>query len=149
MFTNTNNEKQQQREQTNEELKDIVLNVTQRVIANKKRVSVEDFESGEATAALSMGVMIMMIVFMIIVSIALRQLKSKWVHASGAALMLGIVLGVITYQARTDLSAQVAVEDKSRIIQFVDWMFFDVKFFFLVLLPPVVFEAGYTLHPGT
>ena len=151
MFTNNNNnnEKQEQRDQTNEELKDIVLNVTQRVIANKKRVSVEDFESGEATAALSMGVMIMMIVFMIIVSIALRQLKSKWVHASGAALMLGIVLGVITYQARTDLSAQVAVEDKSRIIQFVDWMFFDVKFFFLVLLPPVVFEAGYTLHPGT
>ena len=69
MFTNNNNnnEKQQQRDQTNEELKDIVLNVTQRVIANKKRVSVEDFESGEATAALSMGVMIMMIVFMIIV----------------------------------------------------------------------------------
>ena len=62
MFTNNNNnEKQQQRDQTKEELKDIVLNVTQRVIANKKRVSVEDFESGEATAALSMGVMIMMI----------------------------------------------------------------------------------------
>ena len=36
-----------------------------------------------------------------------------------------------------------AVQEKSRIIQFVDWMFFDVKFFFLVLLPPVVFEAGY------
>ena len=62
MFTNNNNnEKQQQRDQTKEELKDIVLNVTQRVIANKKRVSVEDFESGEASAALSMGVMIMMI----------------------------------------------------------------------------------------
>ena len=135
--------------ETNEELKDIVLNVTQRVIANKKRVSVEDFESSETTAALSMGVMILMIVFMIVVSIALKQLKAKWVHASGASLMLGIVLGVITYQARTDLSMQVAVEEKSRIIQFVDWMFFDVKFFFLVLLPPVVFEAGYTLHPGT
>ena len=135
--------------ETNEELKDIVLNVTQRVIANKKRVSVEDFESGERTAALSMGVMILMIVFMIVVSIALKQLKPKWVHASGASLMLGIVLGMITYQARADLSMQVAVEEKSRIIQFVDWMFFDVKFFFLVLLPPVVFEAGYTLHPGT
>ena len=135
--------------ETNEELKDIVLNVTQRVIANKKRVSVEDFESGERTAALSMGVMILMIVFMIVVSIALKQLKPKWVHASGASLMLGIVLGMMTYQARTDLSMQVAVEEKSRIIQFVDWMFFDVKFFFLVLLPPVVFEAGYTLHPGT
>jgi sodium/hydrogen exchanger 3 len=135
--------------ETNEELKDIVLNVTQRVIANKKRVSVEDFESGETTAALSMGVMILMIVFMIVVSIALKQLKPKWVHASGASLMLGIVLGMMTYQARTDLSMQVAVEEKSRIIQFVDWMFFDVKFFFLVLLPPVVFEAGYTLHPGT
>ena len=135
--------------ETNEELKDIVLNVTQRVIANKKRVSVEDFESGEATAALSMGVMILMIVFMIVVSITLKQLKAKWVHASGASLMLGIVLGMITYQARADLSMQVAVQEKSRIIQFVDWMFFDVKFFFLVLLPPVVFEAGYTLHPGT
>jgi len=148
-FTNSIRDKQLQREQVNEELRDIVLNVTQRVVANKKRISVEDFESGEATAALSMGVMIMMIVFMIVVSIALRQLKSKWVHASGAALMLGIILGMITYQARTDLSAQVAVQEKSRIIQFVDWMFFDVKFFFLVLLPPVVFEAGYTLHPAT
>ena len=116
MFTNNNNnEKQQQRDQTKEELKDIVLSVAPESHGNKKRVSVEDFESGEATAALSMGVMIMMIVFMIIVSIALRQLKSKWVHASGAALMLGIVLGVMRTR-RGRLSAQVAVEDKSRII---------------------------------
>ena len=131
----------------NEELKDIVLNVTQRVIANKKRVSVEDFESGEATAALSMGVMILMIVFMIVVSITLKQLKAKWVHASGASLMLGIVLGMITFQARADTASK-SGEEKSRIIQFVDWMF-STSSFLLVLLPPVVFEAGYTLHPGT
>ena len=77
-----------------------------------------------------MGVMILMIVFMIVVSITLKQLKAKWVHASGAFSMLGIVLGMITFQARADLSKQVAVQEKSRIIQFVDWMFFDVKFFF-------------------
>jgi len=28
-------------------------------------------------------------------------------------------------------------------------MKFDTKFFFLVLLPPLIFEAGYTLHPST
>ena len=145
--TSTNN--YNMNEKNSKELRDMVMNVTQRMFADKTTITVDDYESAEATAALSMGIMILMIVFMIIVSIALRQLKSKWVHASGAALMVGIILGVITYHARTDLKAQVAIEEKSRIIQFVDWMFFDVKFFFLVLLPPVVFEAGYTLHPGT
>ena len=30
---------------------------------------------------------------------------------------------------------------------FAQCMRFDTKFFFLVLLPPLIFEAGYTLHP--
>ena len=103
----------------------------------------------EQVAAFSMVMMISILLLTIILGVALKHYKSRWVHQSGAALALGLALGCFVFFALESSYATMSADMQYTVKAFAKCMQFDTQFFFLVLLPPVIFEAGYTLHPTT
>jgi len=94
-------------------------------------------------------VMILIVLLTLMLGVMLKHFKSRWLHSSGAALLLGIAVGCFVF-----LTLEASYENMPETMRyslraFAQCMRFDTKFFFLVLLPPLVFEAGYTLHPTT
>ncbi|KAG2435823.1 hypothetical protein HXX76_007018 [Chlamydomonas incerta] len=63
---------------------------------------------------------------------ALEKIKFKWMGEAGAALLLGLVVGLIMKAAGVDHTVAHAVEFRGEI-------------FFYVLLPTIMFDAGYGL----
>ena len=103
----------------------------------------------ERVAAFSMTVMICILLLTIVLGVVLKHYKSKWLHSSGAALLLGIAVGCFVFLTLEASYDTMPANMRYGIKAFASSMRFDTKFFFLVLLPPLVFEAGYTLHPTT
>lgn len=111
--------------------------------------TVREEAMNEQVAAFSMVVMISILLLTIILGVALKHYKSRWVHQSGAALALGLALGCFVFFALESSYATMSEDMRYTVKAFAKCMQFDTQFFFLVLLPPVIFEAGYTLHPTT
>ena len=106
-------------------------------------------ESHELVAAFSMSVMLTILLLVIILGATIKHNNITWLHQSGAALLLGVIVGhVVSYVRRDPMYADNS-QDSARMTAFVEWIVFDTEFFFLVLLPPVIFESGYTLNPET
>lgn len=62
----------------------------------------------------------------------LRRKRVLWIGSAGAALLLGVIVGVLIRLARTAPLVR-------------SWMVFQSEFFFLVLLPPIMFDACFNL----
>ena len=86
----------------------------------------------------------------IILGATIKHYNITWLHQSGAALLLGTIVGFVVWYVRRDPMYQDnGTGESQRMTSFVEWIMFDTEFFFLVLLPPVIFESGYTLNPET
>ena len=107
-------------------------------------------ESHELVAAFSMTVMLTILLLVIILGATIKHYNITWLHQSGAALLLGTIVGFVVWYVRRDPMYQDnGTGESQRMTSFVEWIMFDTEFFFLVLLPPVIFESGYTLNPET
>ena len=105
-------------------------------------------ESHELVAAFSMTVMLTILLLVIILGATIKHYNITWLHQSGAALLLGTIVGFVVWYVRRDPMYQDnGTGESQRMTSFVEWIMFDTEFFFLVLLPPVIFESGYTLNP--
>ena len=111
--------------------------------------AVHEEAMNEQVAAFSMVVMIAILLLSVILGVLLKHYKSRWVHQSGAALVIGLALGCFVFFALETSYDTMSEDMRYTVKAFAKCMQFDTQFFFLVLLPPVIFEAGYTLHPTT
>jgi len=109
--------------------------------------TMQEEATDQRVAALTMTVMIGIVLLTVMLGVILKHYKSRWFHPSGAGLLLGIAVGCFVFIG-LELSYETMPENMRYSIKaFAQCMRFDTKFFFLVLLPPLIFEAGYTLHP--
>lgn len=111
--------------------------------------NMQEEATDERVAAFTMTVMLALLLLTIMMGVMLKHFKSKWVHQSGAALLLGVALGCFVYLTLESSYDSMPDDMRYTMKAFAQCMKFDTKFFFLVLLPPLIFEAGYTLHPST
>lgn len=77
---------------------------------------------------------IILLCFFLIMAVILAQIIDKlgitWLPASGAQMIFGFVVGVFVFWISADE---------------LDFLMFKSDFFFFALLPPIVFEAGYSM----
>ena len=111
--------------------------------------TMQEEAADERVAAFSMTVMILIVLLTLMLGVMLKHYKSRWLHSSGAALLLGIAVGCFVFLTLEASYESMPETMRYSLRAFAQCMRFDTKFFFLVLLPPLVFEAGYTLHPTT
>ena len=93
-----------------------------------------------------MTVMLTILLLVTILGATIKHYNITWLHQSGAALLLGTIVGFVVWYVRRDPMYQDnGTGESQRMTSFVEWIMFDTEFFFLVLLPPPMF--GLKLFP--
>lgn len=67
------------------------------------------------------------------IGLLIKHYRIYWLHEAGATLLLGIVVGLVIWGANTT--------DKV-----TKWLDFNEEVFFFLLLPPIIFESGFSLQ---
>jgi sodium/hydrogen exchanger 8 len=92
-------------------------------------------EEEEAVMGFGMLLLIGLLVATFLFGYVLHQLHFVYVHESGVGLILGIIVGAL-------------IRFVSDVDQLRSIVSFNQEFFFLVLLPPIIFESGYNMKRG-
>ena len=102
----------------------------------------------ETVAGLAIAMLLMVLMFTLILGSWLKKREILYIHQAGAALLLGITGGVymISQAYAQDLRSKDGLGgEKNWILTYGDYLVFDTEFFFLFLLPPIIFESGYAI----
>eukprot|EP00240_Pyramimonas_obovata_P000684 CAMPEP_0118922966 /NCGR_PEP_ID=MMETSP1169-20130426/1681_1 /TAXON_ID=36882 /ORGANISM="Pyramimonas obovata, Strain CCMP722" /LENGTH=603 /DNA_ID=CAMNT_0006863895 /DNA_START=409 /DNA_END=2220 /DNA_ORIENTATION=+ len=95
----------------------------------------------------SYGILIflLIVVSVFFIGYQLKRLRVSWLHESSAALLLGCVLGLlVNVVPNRDF---LTIIDKEDLLALRESLLFHDDLFFLVLLPPIIFEAGFNTVP--
>eukprot|EP00899_Mesostigma_viride_P028374 jgi/Mesvir1/8721/Mv02650-RA.1 len=88
----------------------------------------------DSTASLSILIQLNLLGLSMIIGYLLRKYNFRIFHEAGAAMFLGILIGLVATTAGASA-------------EFLEFLEFDEYFFFLFLLPPIIFESGYSMQP--
>ena len=104
-------------------------------------IEAKSADQGEETiAGLAIAVLLIVLGSVVLIGAWLRRREIRWLHRAGAGLLVGVLGGcvMIVASARSTRGAE-------WVLSYGDYLVFDTEFFFLFLLPPVIFESGYAL----
>mmetsp|Transcript_5583 Transcript_5583/g.14202 ORF Transcript_5583/g.14202 Transcript_5583/m.14202 type:complete len:698 (-) Transcript_5583:324-2417(-) len=93
----------------------------------------EDSADEEAWVSLGLVTQLLLLFTTLCIGHFLEKKRVMWIGEAAVALLLGMFVGVIVRYAYTDK-------------KYDEVMSFQNDFFFLVLLPPIIFEAGFSLN---
>ncbi|KAH8934416.1 hypothetical protein BDL97_18G082500 [Sphagnum fallax] len=85
-------------------------------------------------ASASILLQIVMLGLSFVLGHVLRRHKVYYINEASASLLLGLFVGAIANISNTETHFRL-------------WFNFHEEFFFLFLLPPIIFESGFSLHP--
>ena len=68
-----------------------------------------------------------------VIGLVIKHYRIRWLHEAGASLLLGVGVGLVMWSANTT--------DKV-----TRWLDFNEEVFFFLLLPPIIFDSGFSLH---
>jgi len=88
------------------------------------------------TQAAGVGILlqIMMLVLAFVLGHVLRRHKFYYLHEASASLLIGLIVGGLANISNTEENIR-------------KWFNFHEEFFFLLLLPPIIFQSGFSLQP--
>ena len=95
-------------------------------------------QSEETVAGLAIALLLLVLGVTMVIGAWLKRLRVSWLHQAGAALLLGVAGGL--YMISASLGAHA-----DWVLSYGDYLVFDTEFFFLFLLPPIIFESGYRI----
>ncbi|CAL0309165.1 unnamed protein product [Lupinus luteus] len=92
--------------------------------------------SGKEQQAAGVGILlqIMMLVLSFVLGHVLRRKKIYIIPEASASLLIGLIVGILANISDTENSIRA-------------WFNFHEEFFFLFLLPPIIFQSGFSLAP--
>ncbi|XP_062087987.1 sodium/hydrogen exchanger 6-like isoform X2 [Humulus lupulus] len=91
---------------------------------------------GKEQQAAGVGILlqIMMLVLSFVLGHVLRRHKFYYLPEASASLLIGLIVGVLANVSNTENNIRA-------------WFNFHEEFFFLFLLPPIIFQSGFSLSP--
>lgn len=91
-------------------------------------------EREQQAAGVGILLQIMMLVLSFVLGHVLRRHKFYYLPEASASLLIGLVVGGLANISNTETSIR-------------EWFNFHEEFFFLFLLPPIIFQSGFILSP--
>lgn len=91
---------------------------------------------GKEQQAAGVGILlqIMMLVLSFVLGHVLRRHRFYYLPEASASLLIGLIVGALANISNTETSIRA-------------WFNFHEEFFFLFLLPPIIFQSGFSLSP--
>ncbi|EOY29073.1 PREDICTED: sodium/hydrogen exchanger 6 [Theobroma cacao] len=98
--------------------------------------TVEEGSPGKEQQAAGLGILlqIMMLVLSFVLGHVLRRHRFYYLPEASASLLIGLIVGGLANISDTETSIRA-------------WFNFHEEFFFLFLLPPIIFQSGFSLSP--
>ncbi|KAJ8759661.1 hypothetical protein K2173_009745 [Erythroxylum novogranatense] len=105
-------------------------------MGEESQISPSDAHPGKEQQAAGVGILlqIMMLVLSFVLGHVLRRHKIYYLPEASASLLIGLIVGGLANVSDTETSIRA-------------WFNFHEEFFFLFLLPPIIFQSGFSLSP--
>ena len=102
----------------------------------------------EKDFTLAIFILMMTLLAAVLVARFCQSRRLSWLQSSSTSLILGVIVSAIALLANTILSRGFsgALSSRENIEAFDSFIAFDPSFFFIALVPPIIFNAGFTLE---